>query len=226
MHPIQQRLLKLSKQANLAKLSLREMARRIEMPGEAPQKVKHHLQQLEKKGFFSIDRRRGTMGRASSKPGWADGVLETKSKVFAIPIVGAANCGPATLYAEENFQGYLRVSSRLVNRSQPTGLYAIRAAGSSMNRADVDGQRIEDGDLVIVDGRRKSPSHGDIVVAIVENKATIKRFFDDRANGQIVLKADSTIDFDPIHLHPDEEFAISGKVVAVVKKPTPISGGK
>ncbi len=89
-----------------------------------------------------------------------------------------------------------------------------------MNRADIDGRRIEDGDLVIVDGRRKSPNHGDIVVAIVDNKATIKRFFDDRENGQIVLKADSSSDYDPIHLHPDDDFSINGKVVAVVKKPT------
>lgn len=220
MHPIQQKLLELSKRENLARLTLREAARRIDMPREAPQKIKHHLQQLERKGFLSIDRSKGTMGRASSGPGWAAGVLETKSDVFAIPIVGAANCGPATLYAEENFQGYLRVSSKLVGRSRPTGLYAIRAEGSSMNRADVEGRRIEDGDLVIVDGRRKAPNHGDIVVAIIDNKATIKRFFDDRANGQIVLKADSSVDYDPIHLHPDDEFSISGKIVAVIKRPS------
>jgi SOS-response transcriptional repressor LexA len=89
-----------------------------------------------------------------------------------------------------------------------------------MNRAEIDGRRIEDGDFVIVDGRRKSPRHGDIVVAILDNKATIKRFVDDRANGQVVLKADSSIDYEPIHLHPDDEFRISGKVVGVVKRPT------
>lgn len=220
MHPIQEKLLKLSKRENLAKLSLREAARRIDMPREAPQKIKHHLQQLERKGFLSIDRSKGTMERSASVPGWATGVLETKIRLFSIPIVGTANCGPATLYAEENFQGFLRVSSKLVSRSQPTGLYAIKTEGSSMNRAEINGRQIDDGDFVIVDGRRRSPTHGDIVVAIVDNKATIKRYFDDRINGQVVLKADSSLDYEPIHLHPDDEFSISGKVVAVVKKPS------
>ena len=220
MHPIQERLLDLSKRENLAKQSLRQMAEAIGLPGEAPQKIKHHLQQLEKRGFITIDRARGQMGRTSSKPGWASGVLtSTSRKLFAIPIVGAANCGPATIFAEENIQGFLRVSSKLVGRSQPTGLYALKADGSSMNRAEINGRRIEDGDLVLVDSKRISPRPDDVVVAIIDGKATIKRFIDDRTNGQIVLRADSSFDYEPIHLHPDDEFSISGTVIAVVKRP-------
>jgi repressor LexA len=219
MHPIQQRLLDLSKRENLALLSLREMAARIEMKDEAPQKIKHHLQQLEKRGFLVIDRARGIMARAGSHPGWAKGLLESSAKLFSIPIVGTASCGPATIFAEQNFQGFLRVSSKLIGRSQPTGLYAIRADGSSMNRAEINERRIEDGDFVIIDGRRRSAENGDVVVAIVDGKATIKEFIDDRANGQIVLRARSSFDYEPIHLHPDDDFSISGKVVGVIKKP-------
>lgn len=220
MHPIQLRLLDLSKRENLARLSLREIASRIGMKDEAPQKIKHHLQQLEKRGFLTIDRVRKVMDRASAQPGWAKGLLESSAKLFSIPIVGTANCGPATIFAEENFQGFLRVSSKLVGRGQPAGLYAIKADGSSMNRAEIDGRRIDDGDYVIVDGRRRSADDGDIVVAIVDNKATIKQFVDDRENGQIVLRARSSFDYEPIHLHPDDDFSVSGKVVAVIKKPT------
>lgn len=219
MHPIQERLLQLSKRENLAKLSLRDIARRIGLDRESPQKIKHHLQQLEKRGFLAIDRARGVMGRAASEPAWAKGLLESSARLFAIPILGTANCGPANFFAEENFQGFLRVSSRLVGRSQPKGLYAIKADGSSMNRADVNGRTIEDGDYVLVDGRAKSPRNRDIVVAIIDNKATIKRFIDDRPNGQVVLKADSSLDYEPIYLHPDDDFSISGKVVAVIKRP-------
>jgi hypothetical protein len=119
----------------------------------------------------------------------------------------------------QNFQGFLRVSGKLLGRSVPDGLYAIKADGTSMNRADVNGKRIEDGDYVIVDRQRRDPRNNQIVVAIVDNKATIKRFIDDRQNGQIVLQADSSFDYAPIYLHPDDDFAISGTVVDVVKRP-------
>jgi repressor LexA len=218
MHPIQQKLLELARSKNLAQITLREMAAEIGLPDESPQKVKHHLQQLQKKGLLTIDRSAGTMSRAASKPTIARGLVKASATLFSIPIVGTANCGPATLFAEQNFEGILRVSSRLVGRSRPAGLYALRADGASMNRAQIGGRTIEDGDYVVVDSTNTSIRTNDVVVAIVDNKATIKRLIDDRANGQVVLKADSSIDYEPIHLHPDDDFSISGKVVAVVKK--------
>lgn len=220
MHMIQEKLLELSKKKNLAKLSLREMASAIGLPHESPQKIKHHVVQLQKKGFIAIDRAKGTMDRVSSSPGWAKGLLHKASHLFSIPIVGTANCGPATIFAEQNFEGILRVSSKLVGRSKPTGLYAIKTDGSSMNRAEVSGKRIDDGDYVIVNKDDTDMKSEDVVLAIIDNKATIKRFIDDRANGQIVLTADSSYDYEPIYLHPDDDFSISGKVVAVIKKPS------
>jgi len=218
MHPIQEKLLHLSKGQNLAQVSLRDMARAIGMPEESPQKIKHHLQQLEKKGFFTIDRDKGLMEKTSLIPGWANGLLKTASSLFSIPIVGTANCGPATIFAEENFQGFLRVSGRLLGRSTPTGLYGIKTNGASMNRAEIAGKKIEDGDYVIIDSNRKDVANNDIVLAIIDNKATIKRFIDDRKNGQVILKADSSYDYDPIYLHPDDDFLISGKAVTVIKR--------
>lgn len=218
MHPIQQKLLELARTTNLAQITLREMAARIDLPGTSPQSIKHHLLQLQKKGLLAIDRATGTMSRAGSKPTIAKGLLKASAQLFSIPIVGTANCGPATFFAEQNFEGILRVSSRLVGRSRPAGLYAVRADGASMNRAQIGGRTIEDGDYVIVDSKDASARTNDVVVAIVDNKATIKRLIDDRANEQIVLRADSSFDYEPIHLHPDDEFSISGKVVAVVKR--------
>ena len=195
------------------------MAERIGLPGESPQKIKHHLLQLQKKGFLTIDRIRGLMDRASSKPGWAKGLLDKKANLFSIPIVGMANCGPATIFAEQNFQGFLKASSRLVNRLKPDGLYAIKTDGSSMNRAEVNDKKIEDGDYVIVDSKYKNPESNSIVLAIIDSKAIIKRFIDDRKNEQIVFKADSSFDYEPIYLHSDDEFTITGKVIGVVKRP-------
>ena len=221
MHPIQQKLLALSATTNLAQLRLREMATRIGLPGESPQKIKHHLQQLQRKGLLAIDRSAGTMSRAAAKPTSSKDLLNAGTKLFSIPIVGSANCGPATLFAEQNFEGILRVSGRLIGRSRPNGLYALKADGASMNRAKIAGRAIEDGDYVIVDSLDTSIRTNDVVVAIIDNKATIKRFIDDRANGQLVLKADSSFDYEPIHLHPEDDFSINGKAIAVVKRPRP-----
>jgi repressor LexA len=222
VHPIQEKLLELSKRENLAKLSLRDMATGIGMPKESPQKIKHHLLQLQKRGFLSIDRAKGMMSRASSTPAWAKGLLLKTTRLFSIPIVGMANCGPATIFAEQNFQGFLRASSKLVGRQKPDGLYAVKSDGTSMNRAEINGRHIEDGDFVIVDSEDKTVSTGDVVLAIIDDKATIKRFIDDREHGQIVLKADSSYDYAPIYLHPSDNFNISGKVVGVIKKPSRI----
>lgn len=219
MHPIQEKLLALSKTKNLATLSLRGMAEGIGLPEESPQKIKHHLLQLQKKGFLTIDRAKGVMGKADSKPTWAKGLLEAKSRLFSIPIIGTANCGPATIFAEQNFQGFLRISSKLIGRSKPAGLYAIKASGSSMNRAEVHGKRIDDGDYIVVNSVDKDVKTGDAVLAIVDNKATVKKYLDDRANGQIVLIAESTFDYEPIFLHEDDDFAISAKVIGIVKRP-------
>jgi SOS-response transcriptional repressor LexA len=87
-----------------------------------------------------------------------------------------------------------------------------------MNRAEISGKKIEDGDYVVIDSNRRTPANNDIVLAIIDNKATIKRFIDDRQNGQVILKADSSYDYEPIYLHPDDDFFINGKAVAVIKK--------
>ena len=61
---------------------------------------------------------------------------------------------------------------------------------------------------------------GNVVLAIIDDRVTIKRFIDDRANGQIVLVGDSSFDYAPIYLHPNDDFIISGKVIAVIKRPS------
>jgi len=219
IHTIQEELLKLSKKKNLANLSLREMAKLIGMPNQSPQKIKHHLLQLQKKGFLKIDRIKGVMKRTSSIPGWAKGLLNKSARLFSIPVIGTANCGPPTIFAEQNFQGFLRISSKLIGRSKPTGLYAIKADGSSMNRAKIKEKRIEDGDYVIVDSKDKDVKDQDIVLIIIDNAATIKRFIDDKRNSQIVLKADSSFDYEPIYLHEDDDFSVCGKIIQIIKKP-------
>jgi SOS-response transcriptional repressor LexA len=214
MHIIQEKLLALSKQNNLAGLSLRGMAEKIGLPNESPQKIKHHLSQLEKKGFFTTNKH----GSVEQTPAWALNILKSGSKLFSIPIIGVANCGPATVFAEKNFQGFLKVSNKLLGRNAK-GLYAVKADGMSMNRAEIGGKRLEDGDFAIIDSNKINPANKDAVLAIIDNKATIKRFIEDKENDQIVLMADSSYDYEPIYLHADDDFNISGKVVDIIKRP-------
>ena len=83
-----------------------------------------------------------------------------------------------------------------------------------MDRATVEGERIEDGDLVLV---RQQPAAetGDIVVALIDGEATIKRFSE--APGYCVLKPVSS---NPVHqpIILDRDFSIQGVVVRVLKK--------
>ena len=152
IHPIQEKLLELSKTKNLAQLSLRQMASSIGLDDASPQKIKHHLTQLEKKGFVAISRTRGVMTRMPAikfnKDKRAQG---SSSHLISIPIVGTADCGLATIFAEANFQGFLRISNKLVGIDFPDEMYAVKTEGSSMNRAEVNGKRIEEGDYVIID---------------------------------------------------------------------------
>lgn len=112
---------------------------------------------------------------------------------MSIPILGSANCGSATIFAEENIQGYLKVSSKIIERK--TGLFALKVHGTSMNKATINGMNIEEGDYVIVDSERRDPQSKDYVLAVTGGLANIKCLVKDEANQQIVLMSESTEDF-------------------------------
>ncbi len=216
LHPLQEKLLLLAKNRNISKLSLRDIG---DLVGDrSPQKIKHHLQQLEKRGLLKIDRTRGVIAPAEGE-GWIDGFLGGGKRLLRIPIVGAANCGPAEILAEENVEGYLRISNSLVKRESGKGLFAVRADGFSMNQAKVHGEAINDGDYLIVDGEDREPRDGEVVLSVIDGAANVKRFHEDKAHGQVVLTSDSTEDFAPIYVGADDDFFVNGKVIEVIKKP-------
>jgi repressor LexA len=138
--------------------------------------------------------------------------------IVSIPILGAADCGPASIFADQNVEGYLRVSSKLIKSSE--GLYALRAVGHSMNRADIEGRALESGDYAIVDSKVRAPQTNDYVVSVIDGVCNIKRFVRDEVNQQIVLLSDATTDYPPIYIHPDEvNYFVCGRVVRVIKAP-------
>lgn len=217
MHTIQEALLKLAGEKNLGQMTLREIGSLI---GEkSPQKVKHHMLQLQKKGLLKVDKAKGMVKKAKLE--WEKS-FEGGGRILSIPILGAVNAGPAQIYADTNIEGFLKVSSALLNpapRDSQTYL-ALKVVGPSMNKATIDGKRIEDGDYVIVDiADRYGYQDGDIVLSIIDGLANIKRFYHDKENGQVVLMSESTKDFPPIYIHENDNYIINGKVVQVIKKP-------
>jgi len=191
-------------------MSFREIGKLINE--SSAQKVKHHLLQLEKKGLIQMDRLSRVMIR--TEPGSL-----YRSPLVALPILGTANCGPATIYAENNVEGYLRVSGRLLSKKKD--IFAIKASGYSMNRANINGECIEDGDYVVVDPTYTNFRNGDYVLSIIDGMANIKRFFKDNENKRIILLSESSASYSPIFIHFDDmdRYLANGKVIQVIKKP-------
>ncbi len=137
---------------------------------------------------------------------------------FSVPILGSANCGPAEIFADENIEGYLKVSKKDVGKKD--GIFVLRAEGDSMNKAKVKGRyNIENGDYVVIDYKDRNVRDGDYVLSIIDGMANLKKFEHDRKNGDIKLVPEST---NPkhkyIYLSSHDNFMINGKILAVVKK--------
>lgn len=209
MNRTQQALLQLSQKQDLSRLSLRETGKLIGV--DHPQAVKYHLSKLQKSGLLKM--------QPTSSGNKVDRNILGKSVLVTIPIVGAANCGPATMLAEERVEGYLKISSSLLQTKNYKSLYALRASGISMDRANIDGKPVRDGDYVIIDGTRRNPQNGEYVVAVVDGLANIKKFYKDST--QVVLLSESSDDYLPIFIHPDDEQEgmIGGIVVQVINNP-------
>jgi repressor LexA len=207
MHPIQERLLKLISQKQIGGLTLREIGELIDE--KLPQKVKHHLLQLEQKGFILNDKANRKLSRVTQ-------VTSEEDFFVTIPIVGSANCGPALIYADNNIEGYLKISKRFL--SKQNNLYAVKAQGNSLNKANIHGKNIEPGDYAIIDTSQIAPADGDYVLSIIDGMANLKRYKIDHANRRVVLISESTQQFHPIFIHEDDEFFVNGKVIDVIKK--------
>jgi repressor LexA len=167
--------------------------------------VLRYLDMLEGEGY--IERWSGARGLRMRK-GPATKGLETRP----VPIVGEAPAGQLTL-AEENIMGQVQIPKDFL---KPPGakFFLLRVRGDSMNRAKVEGQSIEGGDLVLVRQQERSDP-GKIIVALVDGEATIKKLA--KGPGYYVLQPESTNPKNrPIIVAQD--FRVQGIVCRVFKK--------
>ena len=141
--------------------------------------VFRYLQLLEEEGL--IEREHGGRGLRILNP------THIGVQTRAIPIIGQVPAGPLML-AEENIEGWIRLPKELASPSSDV-FFLLRVRGNSMDRARVAKESIEDGDLVLV-RQRSTAQSGDIIVAMIDGEATVKRF--SVGPGYHVLKPDST----------------------------------
>ena len=132
--------------------SVREICQEVGL--KSTSSVHAHLTTLEKRGL--IDR----------NPGQSRAIL-TGESAMQVPILGRVTAG-APILAVEEVEGYIPVSAQ---RHQGKELFALNVRGDSMMNAG-----ILDGDIVICE---KTPAvrQGEIVVALIEDEATVKRLF-------------------------------------------------
>jgi len=213
MNETQIQILALAKTKDVNTLGVRELARQL---GVHPQTAKYHREQLISKGLL----KRTGVFRASRV---SEGLL-VGADLVTIPYLGAANCGPATRIAGAEPMGEISVSSRFLKRTSSfASLFAVKADGTSMNKAQLYGDSIDDGDFVIVDSERE-PKKNDYVVATINNLANIKKFvpeYDQQGYlTRIALVSESSDDYEPIFIHPDDqaEGLIAGVALQVVKR--------
>ena len=135
--------------------------------------------------------------------------------LIGVAILGYANAGTPLVSAEEENLGNIKIDPKLVNKKDD--LFALIVKGDSMDLAEIEGKNIEEGSYLIVQ-KDAEIQDGDVVVAIIDNSATVKRF--KKGDGMITLYPESTNPLNqPIFLDKDTDVMFNGKVIKVLENP-------
>lgn len=168
--------------------SVREICNEVGLSSTST--VHHHLTALEEKGLIS---REHGLNRCIQITG--------EEKSSGVPVLGRVAAGYPIL-AVENIETYVPVPESLRRGRE---LFALRVQGESMINAG-----IFDGDIIIVH-RTPVAENGEIVVALVEDEATVKTFY--KENGHFRLQPENDL-FEPIIV---DEVVLLGKVISLVR---------
>lgn len=172
--------------------SIREIASHLGVSGTLG--IVKHLNALERAGYI-----RRVRGRSR-------GLSLTGSVPGALPIVGSVRAGEPQPAIEE-IEGYFSVNGSHLLKG---GAFFLRVKGNSMINA-----HIQEGDLALV-RPQSTAENRDIVVALIDGEATLKRFWRDR--DRIRLQPENP-HMEPISVRPGEgEVMIVGKVVGIFRE--------
>ena len=174
--------------------SVREICAAVDL--KSTSSVHAHLESLEKNGYI---RRDPTKPRAIEITD--DEFNLTRREMSHVPIIGTVAAGQPLL-AQEHIEDYFPISTEFMPKGEA---FMLRVKGDSMINVGIFNK-----DLVLVE-RDNTARNGDLVVALVEDGATVKRFY--KENGHIRLQPEND-DYEPI-IVPDAE--ILGKVFGVFR---------
>lgn len=174
--------------------SVREICAAVDLSSTST--VHSHLKALERKGVIRRD---------PAKPRAIEILTDkddnTSGELVHVPIVGRVTAG-APILAVENIEGHFPIPISYVGNKE---IYMLRVQGDSMI-----GANIVDGDLILVEEQPTASDH-DIVVALLDDSVTVKRFF--KEDNLIRLQPEND-NMNPIFV---EELEILGKVIGLFR---------
>ncbi len=174
--------------------SVREICEAVDL--RSTSSVHSHLETLERNGYI---RRDPAKPRAIEI---VDNNFNLTRKSVSVPILGSVAAG-MPLLAVENVEGYFPIP---IEYMPNTETFMLHVKGESMINAG-----ILDGDIVII---RRTPAaeNGDIVVALVEDEATVKRFYKEAGHYRLQPENDT---MEPIIV---DSVSILGRVISLVRE--------
>ena len=182
--------------------SVREIGEQVGLSSSST--VQSHLKTLERRGLLWRDptKPRALVPRAQARPAGAVRQPEDTPEIALIPVVGRVAAG-VPITAAENLEETFVLPADF---SRHPGTFMLRVKGDSMIDA-----AILDGDLLVIDPQPDA-ANGEIVVAMIDGEATVKRFY--REPGRIRLQPENST-MAPIYA---EDVIIVGRVEAVVRR--------
>ena len=172
--------------------SVRELCKAVNIKSTST--IFFHLEKLQKLGYIK---------KSASKNRAIEIFNRSVERINNVPLVGKVAAGVPIL-AVENIVEHIAVPSSLFSG---TSLFFLTVQGDSMINAG-----ILDGDLIAVN-KQESAENGEIVVAMIDDEVTVKRFYNE--NGHIRLQPENDA-YAPIIVNKD--FSILGKVVGLLRK--------
>lgn len=179
--------------------SVREIGEAVGLSSSSS--VHAHLEKLEEMGYLRRDPTKPRAIEVLTDDTPLGSVDEVKNLQY-VPIVGAVTAG-APILAEQNIQEYFPLPKDF---SRSEEVFMLKVRGDSMINAG-----IFDGDMVIVN-KEPVAKNGDIVVALLGDEATVKRFYKETTRVRLQPENEK---YEPI-LSPDVQ--ILGKVVGLIRR--------
>jgi repressor LexA len=182
--------------------SVREIAKAVGLSSSAT--VHSHLKKLEELGYLKRDasKPRALSLTATDRAAHENIELHSGNLIF-VPIIGNVAAGKPII-AEENIEDYFPLTPDFVKGNHD--VFMLNVHGDSMVNAG-----ILDRDLVIV-RKQNTAINGEIVVALLEDEATVKRFYKGESEIKLIPEND--------HMEPVvvREIKILGKVIGIIRK--------